>query len=625
MTFLIGVLAFVQMTTLPGALATYGFRLWRIAPLIPVVFAVSLTMNYVLVVTLVLLGLYTANILYFIIFLETCAFVYVSYERGILAVPIFGKLIFPACRKAAEFCADRFRNHPLEAALEFSIVGLALGVISLRIVSAFAHAGEGLDSWDAIQSFNRWAVDWANGRFAYNTWHYPQLLSTNWSMSYVLTGRTDLTVFASSLARFFMPALLISLLWYAFRVRCLWLAASVPLCDFLFQSLFGGIQFTSYADVPVAFFVSLSAWVLLANLPADAQPEDNQRKIILSAVLAFGAASTKQAGLFWVVSYCVLLTAAVVREQETSSARFVLSALAALIFASALWYLFIEYKIVIGQEGSELSYAANEIYGGVGPLQRAQEAFLRLDMRVWLIMAAALLSSVVPRYRQLLLLCTVPYFAIWAFFFSYDNRNAAVALPFLSVGAVIGCVSFGQRSARLWISFGRRSARLWIRAASVPLYAYLVAGFCFLVAAAWAANAHYSLSRLFERQYLYEAKNLFGSVEAPNGLAIVNVLSQRDLPVKVWSADRYTCLLTIVRSRGSCTKLNNADEFRSAMLSAKSENEEAILLFVAPIEMRAPIAETAVSRSIRVIETAGRYDVWSNISRADDEKVHAAE
>jgi len=102
-------------------------------------------------------------------------------------------------------------------AIAGSTLGRALVVTALLVIGGFALAciaqvGQIFQQWDAVVSWNRWAVDWAANRLPYATSIYPQLLPTNLSLSYVFMQSSEVWVFAKAFQFLFCLMLLLAML-----------------------------------------------------------------------------------------------------------------------------------------------------------------------------------------------------------------------------------------------------------------------------------------------------------------------------------------------------------------------------------------------------------------------------
>ena len=132
-------------------------------------------------------------------------------------------------------------------------------------VARHLHAGDIFQEWDAVVSWNRWAIDWAANRLPRTTAEYPQLLPCNLSLSYVFIQDSSIWFFAKGWLFLFCLLLLLG------HVRprparpagadtssgvFITYALLVAMLRFRFIS-------SGYADMPVAFMAYAGVYALL--------------------------------------------------------------------------------------------------------------------------------------------------------------------------------------------------------------------------------------------------------------------------------------------------------------------------------------------------------------------------
>ena len=161
-----------------------------------------------------------------------------------------------------------------------------------------AQVGQIFQQWDAVVSWNRWAIDWAANRLPSGTGLYPQLLPANVSLTYVFMQTSDVWIFAKAFQFLFCLMLLLAMLDAA---RATGNFGFVPGVLITYGLLVAVLRFrmigSGYADMPLAFFSFAAVYaLLLANHAEGAQMR--RRYLMVGAVLAAGAALTKQTGLY---------------------------------------------------------------------------------------------------------------------------------------------------------------------------------------------------------------------------------------------------------------------------------------------------------------------------------------
>lgn len=338
-----------------------------------------------------------------------------------------------------------------------------------------SHIPGVFEAWDAVVSWHRWAADWAAGRWPSYTYGYPQLVPVTWSGFYVWMG-TDRAEFAARALMAAFPLLVTAVLVDA-GLRsgraAPWLAAA--LWPLVLQAFFADVIDSGYVDVPVTFFLlltaSLLAWVALGQLPAESG-------LVAAAVAAAAAVLTKQAGWF-VLAFAAMFVGFARHQALWRRSLALRAALIGLVLAlpsiAASWWV-----LASGREPGNFTYVTSTIYGGENlPARLVRATVVTLGSRVeaWMplgLVAAvvALLAALACRERPgrwLWLGVVLPYYLCWALFFSYDLRNLLPAIPFLCLGLGIGFETLGRWGLR-------RLVRVVPRVAWVLTPAAMVAG-----------------------------------------------------------------------------------------------------------------------------------------------------
>jgi hypothetical protein len=94
----------------------------------------------------------------------------------------------------------------------------------------FIHnLGTVFSSWDAVVSWNQWAIAWAASQVPMYTRFYPQLIPANWSITYVLLGTTEIQFFAKSIMPLFALLMLLGLFNLSLQTRNYYFLISIVL------------------------------------------------------------------------------------------------------------------------------------------------------------------------------------------------------------------------------------------------------------------------------------------------------------------------------------------------------------------------------------------------------------
>lgn len=558
-TLTIGLVGLLQSCVLPGALVFLFLGLGRVAPPIPTILAISLTLNYAFVMLAVAVKLYSGALVWSLIVLECAALILLSWRRNWLHRPLTG--ISSAVSEARTALRERIQQRSLRFLLSVPLHAWALWIIADSSIDAYSHSMDGFDNWDAIQSWSAWAKELFEGHVP-QSGHYPHLLPANYSISFVLTQLPDLTVFASSLDRLFFPATAIALYWFANRRGQPLLLLAVPLADAITSEWLQGHRHESLADMPVAFFATLSAVIYFAPNREPASINDDLLALAAASLTAFGAAATKQAGLFWALALLLIVIFDRVyhrphRSNITSAQAAV--AMSLMIAVSISWYAYVRYTLIEVPGNSEISYVTDDVFGGEPPLQRLLRVVQSLSVLSILCLGLSATLVAKPGYRLLALGGVFGYLLVWAFFFSYDNRNAALSLPLMALCAALGASKALERLIPASTDYPstprtptRREETRLHGLGPIPLLAPAAA----LVAASallfLCLNWNVSRADLFERQFYSEAENM-GPATGDYLRVVARVVAAH--PARVWSRDRYTCTLTSTRELAQCQQL----------------------------------------------------------------------
>lgn len=425
--FLLGLCSVLQCVFLPGFLAARALGVTGAVRTATSAFALSLIVNWILVAVLVLAHAYLRPVVLSIFALEC-----------LLALRMLRPWARPD-RGGPGAVRDRWLGNTVSLEVKTWVaLLLALAVLIGYLLLLLETTGRVFDGWDDVVSWNRWAVDWYRGGLPVHTWHYPQLLPANWSITYLFIGDERIQFFARGLMPWFGIATVVAIAG---------LARGADAFLFLMAAAIGGLLLLStkqvtagMADVPTAFFAAMAIAELMGVRSATGL--ELTRRAVLGGVFAAGAALTKQSGLYVAGVYPILV---LVLARVSAGRLRLLALLYGLIVVLALpWYVFKEIEIRGGRDTSEVSYLTHDIHGGAVPTERLARALTLVHRRlrspaVLVVFAALLLVGFADRRtRWLSGLVTLPYALIWALWFSYDRRNLTLALVPCGIGCAAG-------------------------------------------------------------------------------------------------------------------------------------------------------------------------------------------
>ncbi|MDO8954836.1 MAG: hypothetical protein Q7V63_08305 [Gammaproteobacteria bacterium] len=423
LTWFIGIVSIIQIAFLPGFIICRAFKLEHYLPSKwAAYFFSSLLVNYLLVLGLCSLHLYTSIVLRSLVGIEVLVALMLAWP---------GLLLKPSAQ--ANFL--RFKAYWQKGINSQWIAVIALLVLMAYGFALIANQGGVFMRWDPLVSYNPWAIEWAANHFPAQTYDYPQVLSTNWSLSYVLIGQLN-----GGLPLEFFPRAIMGLFPF-FTMLMLWnkmlseqsdsYGLSLIILGVLIAVLLPSYIGHGYADIPV-MAISFAAVLILVD--ASQRPVSIKRLLCGSALCAT-AALTKQAGLWLVLVYPLLSYLLVLKPLRLAKLTiFNILSLQILVLSliTLSWYGLVWWGPL--HQPIEWSFLTKGIYVGASWSERLGWAWQKSGALFWIGFAVACLScKSANKWRLPFIFVAMPMVAIWLFGFSYDDRNLAMSLPFMAL------------------------------------------------------------------------------------------------------------------------------------------------------------------------------------------------
>ena len=328
--------------------------------------------------------------------------------------------------------------------IKFILLILALVLLISLTGVLISDTGKVFESWDATFSWNKWAIEFSNNGMPVSTYHYPQLIPANWSIAYVICKypfqfipRTIMHLFL------ILPVYAFTVIGIKQRSAFFYLTAF-----FIFLSFRGDSFFWTdgFADVAVAYF-SAMVYVSLVMIEEKDHESEKLKYILLSALFVCGGAVTKQSGIFLILIYPLflfILSKNVFVWTSRKAFKMFAYMLVSLIVIVLPYYLWAEWAIKNGKAASEIIYVTHDIFKGASYSERFMSAgrtFFNLFSNKILFTCCLVLfafSFTNKTIRTLNFIYVIPYYLIWALFFSYSIRNVAIIIPYFSLGIGFG-------------------------------------------------------------------------------------------------------------------------------------------------------------------------------------------
>lgn len=439
MLIIFGILGLLQSTVLPALLIMKVCRLRggiteRLLWMLPL----SLIPNYLLIFLLASLHLYTRPVMLGILAVEILALL-VLYRETLTrpvgeTVTLAGNALRREFRPLSDFLTEQYDASGTALARWIWLLSgcMALSGVSWGFHLVRLNFGTVFSGWDTLFSWNAYAERWASGRVPNIGGMYPQLVPANWSLSYLLQGKDAVQFFNTLLPPLFF--LLIQGMFFdlGFQRRESGFFFAAIIARYMMKKLMGDQLFDGYMDVPVAAMILLSVYTLLRAEQKDLSHQ--LQAVVLGTIFAAGAAITKQSGFTGLILFlpaAFLLLPDALKKLDRKQKLLLLVMVLVIVLP---WYLHCFLFNTHG-EARELIAAGimdyNEQYDIHHRLWQADQVLGKY--RICFILTLIGLPFIEKRYRMLLPLYIWPLTIIWATTYSYDARNLAPVLPFVSL------------------------------------------------------------------------------------------------------------------------------------------------------------------------------------------------
>ncbi|MBI9046076.1 MAG: hypothetical protein JEZ06_16405 [Anaerolineaceae bacterium] len=414
-------------------------------PFLAFSFSVSLLVNFWVVFLLTLLKIYIRPVILILLLVEVLIILYIyrnnlnnslieSSKRSYASIQSFFSRIINFDSTEDEQLPGKIIHFIL---ILFLIISVFLA-ISWGFTIWRANLGTVFNSWDAVLSWNPWAVDWASNQIPEETQLYPQAIPANWSLSYILLNTHQVQTFAKSIMPLFYILVLVLMLDLSIDYKSYGFLIGIIIFRYMTKNFLGEFIAEGYMDIPAAAISFVAIYGLLK-----AQITENQHLfkmfIICSALSAASAALIKQAGGFILILLPLfLLTLSTTNPLIKGKEQWRLIGMVTLLgFLLAFpWYFFKWGQFARGLDNSNIYFLTQEIHKITSPIQRVIPSLLRLEK--YLIVVLLALISIFHTSRLSKILTTtlgLGYTFIWTLYYSYDIRNIALAIPFLAISA----------------------------------------------------------------------------------------------------------------------------------------------------------------------------------------------
>ncbi len=414
-----GLLSIMQILFLPGLIFIFILKretglLYRIS----IIVAFSMLFNLLYITLLVSLHGYNFYVLLITIFCEIAIILFmywklISQPIGKIGVSLHNKIKNSLTRYFD--CGSR-KQSSKKILIVIKAISLLLASITVVwvIVDLINQIGSVFGYWDSVISYNRWATEWAQGLFPTGACEYPQLLPTNWSLTYVLT-QSQVAIFAKLIQGVFPVLFIMAMFDLGLSFGSAGFLFAVPLSYLLLKKFAVVSVFEGFMDVAVTTFILLAFYMIYKDFYNDRY---SQKTLWLSGILVLAAAMTKQPGVLafgaWVLINFILIYSKNPGKFWMSIKKIIIPTLVFLILIAS-WYVFkMNRDALVGERSCFAitnSWAVNDLVSGTW-----QALLYRIQLLdYWILLIPIFLTSIffVKREIRILFLCYgLPYLLI---------------------------------------------------------------------------------------------------------------------------------------------------------------------------------------------------------------------
>lgn len=453
--FVYGILAILQILFLPGLIIykKAGIK-GSVIQNLSVIIGASLLSNYLGVLILTVLNIYTRAVAFVIVGVELI-FLFQFYRSALLCTlsECIARIIESIIQQGRIFI--RYFSQPEDEKEKlyrffytlFFIFAAFLAFIGLwwSIKLLAYNLGTVFTKWDAVVSWNKWAVIWSQQKTLYGVSAYPQMMPTNWSLTYLFMGNTEVQFFAKAIVPIFMALILLMLTDLAFQKKEAGYLLAVLFVYLMSKKLLGAWLTAGYSDIPLAYFTLLSVYILLIR-EEKTERQELQKTAFFGMTFAAAAAVTKQAGIYVVVIYPLLFYFAILRPIYGYNFKKIFQLLwkpiLLAIIIVAPWYIYRQFVFMSGTDIPELPHILDVTKNAHKTAAIKEQIFGALSqLGKYLVLLIALLPFLLildPINQAVVLLIAFPFTLLWAVIASYDARNLALAIPLIGMTAGVG-------------------------------------------------------------------------------------------------------------------------------------------------------------------------------------------
>lgn len=325
---------------------------------------------------------------------------------------------------------------------------IIISIILLYPLLISQHLGENFTKWDAVVSWNRWAIDLFENKYQPYNSAYPVFFPALWSIIYKLQETNQIWWTAQS-TLFILPITVLAIIISLYRETKN--ITFILMLIFIYPYLVWGKAVDGYMDMPVMLTGFISLLMLYAS---EIYKKDFHLFVSAAFFLAGIASIIKQAGLFFLI-FCFIYIA--INRHKINSVKivFISAILSSLYFISYL-FIFIQYQDNPIANLSQLELLSNNKMNQYDDIIGGKILYLffkffsypnivGIIITLCITIVGYMLFFIrdfreVKNYRSICFLSAIAFFVgsiIWANYFSYSERNSIWTKSFLIIFSAI--------------------------------------------------------------------------------------------------------------------------------------------------------------------------------------------
>ena len=423
--FGLGLLSLLQVWFLPGLSLLVFAKKLKLIDRFLLSLPLSITINYIIIFSLVLLNSYNQTTISILIFIEILLII-IFFKKDKNGIKDLKKLI-----NFVELKKIQFKLNIIDIFIFFLFL--------IYLFLAISNIGNVVGKGDPV-TYYLWTLDIINNKIPSNTYDYPQGASILSSISFVLLGTLKIEFFSAAI-------FLIQPLWIFFVfLRSIFLLKEFEneiKYSLIFTSIIVLYNFRHYLlfinlpDATIVLGTVIGAYILILFYKK-IEAGINIETILFCFVIAFPAL-LKQVGIYSCIIFPIIYLVLFYNKDKLVINNFILISSIIFLIISP-WYIikFYEYFILGYSKSSVLGIASS-----LNTYENFLEYFVKVLYRLFgfglfPILILIFFSLKHKLAKNIFLLFLFPYFAIYLLVFGYEFRAFAPAMAVVGILCGIG-------------------------------------------------------------------------------------------------------------------------------------------------------------------------------------------